>query len=77
MRQSRPLSQSVVFSASLIGSQELIAEMGGQAEAIARAAGVPAYAFETTDVYIDARYLFAYTELGPQALECPEFARHP
>lgn len=73
MRQSRPLSPSVVFSASLIGSRELIAEMGGQPETIARAAGVPAYAFETPDVYIDAEYLIDYLELAAEACDCPEF----
>lgn len=73
MRQPKPSSRSVVFSASLIGSRELIAELGGEPETIARAAGVPAYAFETPDVYIDAECLIDYLELAAEACDCPEF----
>ena len=73
MRHTKPLSQSVVFSASLIGSQELIAALGGEPETIIRAAGVPTYAFETPNVYIDAECLIDYLELAADACDCPEF----
>jgi len=73
MRHARPLSNGVVFSASLIGSRELIVELGGDPDAISRAAGVPAYAFETPDVYIDAECLIDYLELAAQGCNCPEF----
>ena len=68
-----PRSQSVVFSASLIGSRELITELGGDPEPIMRAAGVPAHAFEAPDVYIDAACLIDYLELAAEACDCPEF----
>lgn len=73
MRQANKPSKSVVFSASLIGSQELIAELGGDPETIRRAAGVPISAFEKPDVYIDAECLIDYLELASQACDCPEF----
>lgn len=73
MRHAPSLSSGIVFSASLIGSRELIAELGGDAEAISRAAGVPAYAFDAPDVYIDAACLIDYLELAAQACDCPEF----
>ena len=77
MRHTRPLSTGVVFSASLIGSRELIAELGGDPDAISHAAGVPASAFETPDVYIDAECLIDYLELAAQACDCPDFGlRH-
>lgn len=72
MRQPRASSKSVVFTGSLTGSRELIAGLGGDPEAIARAAGVPAYAFETPDVYIDAECLIDYLELAAQSCDCPE-----
>lgn len=73
MRHVSPRSQSVVFSASLIGSRELIAELGGDPEPIIRAANVPAHAFESPDVYIDAVCLIDYLELAAEACDCPEF----
>ena len=73
MRHPKPFTQSVVFSASLIGSRELIAELGGEPETIVRAAGVPSYAFETPNVYIDAECLIDYLELAAEACDCPEF----
>jgi AraC-like DNA-binding protein len=73
MRHARPISNGVVFRASLIGSRELIVELGGDPDAISRAARVPAYAFETPDVYIDAECLIDYLELAAQGCNCPEF----
>jgi len=73
MRHARSLTKNVVFSASLIGSQELITELGGDPETIRRAAGVPISAFEKPDVYIDAESLIDYLELAAQACDCPEF----
>jgi len=73
MRHANPRSNSVVFSASLLGSQELIAELGGDPKAVTRAARVPPYAFETPDIYIDAECLVDYLELAAEHCDCPEF----
>ena len=73
MRQRDPLSKSVIFSASLLGSRELIAELGGDPEAAWRAAGIPVAAFESPDIYIDAQCLVDYLELAAEICDCPEF----
>ena len=73
MRHDRSRNNSIIFSASLIGSQELIADLGGDPEALARAAGIPPHAFDTPDVYINAECLIDYLELAAQACRCPEF----
>ena len=70
-RESLP--KSVVFSASLLGSRELITELGGDPEAVWRAADVPAAAFEAPDIYIDAQCLVDYLELAADVCDCPEF----
>ena len=70
-RESLP--KSVVFSASLLGSRELITELGGDPEAVWRAADVPAAAFEAPDIYIDAQCLVDYLELAANVCDCPEF----
>ena len=73
MRQARSSSGSVVFSASLIGTRELIREMGGEPEAPIRAARVPPYAFDSPDIYFDAECFVDYLELAAEACRCPEF----
>ncbi len=73
MRQAKPLSGNVIFSASLLGSRELITELGGDPEAVIRAAGVPPYAFETPDIYFDAENLVDYLELAAEFCDCPQF----
>ena len=73
MRQPESLSKSVIFSASLLGSRELITELGGDPEAAWRAAGVPAAAFDAPDIYIDAQCLVDYLELAADVCDCPEF----
>lgn len=73
MRHTEPLFGSIVFSASLIGSRELISSLGGDPEAIARAARVPDYAFDAPDLYIDAERLVDFLEISAQACNCPQF----
>lgn len=73
MRHTKSQADAVIFSASLIGSQELITKLGGDAEAISRAARVPAHAFETPDVYIGAECFINYLELAALGCDCPEF----
>lgn len=73
MRHAASLSNSIIFSASLIGSQELIAEFGGDPKAVSRAARVPLNAFDTPGIYIDAECLIDYLELAAKACDRPDF----
>ncbi|GEM_PF-2057840 len=73
MRHTKPLSKNVVFSASLLGSRELIEELGGDPDTVIHAAGIPAYAFDIPDIYIDAECLVDYLELAAETCDCPEF----
>ena len=73
MRLSKNRTDTIVFSASLMGSQELIEELGGNPHTVARAAGVPASAFETPDIFIRAKCLVDYLELAAEHCNCPEF----
>ena len=73
MRLPNPQSDTIVFSASLMGSRELIGELGGDPDTVMRAARVPVSAFETADIFIDAERLVDYLELAAEHCNCPEF----
>jgi AraC-like DNA-binding protein len=68
-----PQSDTIIFSASLMGSRELIAELGGDPDTVISAARVPVSAFETADIFIDAESLIDYLELAAEHCNCPEF----
>lgn len=73
MRQARSTPGSIVFSASLLGTRELIRELGGEPEAVIRAADVPAYAFDSPDIFFNAESFIDYLELAAETCQCPQF----
>ena len=75
------VENAVLISGSLIGARELIAELGADADAVAREAGLPARVFEDPELFVQARRIIDYLELAAVACRRADFgllhARQP
>lgn len=63
----------LVRSASLRGFRAVVAELGGDAERLLCAAGLPVAALDTDDLLIDDAALSLVLECAAEALHCPDF----
>ncbi|MFC8048106.1 AraC family transcriptional regulator ligand-binding domain-containing protein [Nocardia sp. NPDC057353] len=63
---------SVIRSAGLRGFRATVAELGGDAEALAAAAGLPAAALDTDDMLVPDTAVAAVLELAAHRLGCPD-----
>ena len=63
---------SVIRSAGLRGFRALVAELGGDAEDIARSAGLPANALDSDDLLVSDLAMAHTLELAAQQLSCPD-----
>ena len=67
------VENAVLISGSLIGARELIAELGADADAVAREAGLPARVFEDPELFVQARRIIDYLELAAVACRRADF----
>jgi len=67
------VENAVLISGSLIGARELIVELGGDADAVARDAGLPARVFEDPELFVQARRIIDYLELAAVACRRADF----
>ncbi|WP_280506093.1 AraC family transcriptional regulator, partial [Nocardia farcinica] len=63
---------SVIRSAGLRGFRATVAELGGDAEALATAVGLPVAALDTDDLLIPDQAVAALLELAAHRLDCPD-----
>ncbi|WP_330232665.1 AraC family transcriptional regulator [Nocardia sp. NBC_00508] len=63
---------SVIRSAGLRGFRATVAELGGDAEALATACGLPAATLDTDDLLVPEEQVAAVLELAAQRLHCPD-----
>ncbi|WP_067863639.1 AraC family transcriptional regulator [Nocardia shimofusensis] len=63
---------SVIRSAGLRGFRSTVAELGGDAEALAQAAGIPAAALDADDLLVPDQAVAAVLELAAHRLNCPD-----
>lgn len=64
----------VLISGALLGSRELISELGGKPADLARRARLPARVFDEPDIFVPAAGIVDFLELAAQAVKCPTFA---
>ncbi len=67
------MSNAVLISGSLVGARELIGELGGDAEALARLANLPARLFDEPDIFVQADRIVDFFELAATACRRPDF----
>lgn len=71
------MAEPVLISGSLLGTRRLIAELGGDAAALAAEAGLSPRAFEAPDMFLPAGPIVDFLELAARRCRCPDFAlRH-
>ncbi len=63
---------SVIRSAGLRGFRATVAELGGDAEALATACGLPLAALDTDDLLVPDEQVAAVLELAAHQLHCPD-----
>ena len=63
---------SVIRSAGLRGFRALVAELGGDAEHLARSAGLPPAALDSDDLLVSDFAMADTLELAAQQLDCPD-----
>ncbi|MEU4343290.1 AraC family transcriptional regulator [Nocardia sp. NPDC023852] len=63
---------SVIRSAGLRGFRATVAELGGDAEALATACGLPVAALDTDDLLVPDQAMAAALELAAHQLNCPD-----
>lgn len=68
------MREPVLISGALIGSRELVRELGGDADRLARQVGLPARVFDEPDLFVPAGQIVDFLELAAQACHCPAFA---
>lgn len=64
----------VLISGALLGSRELITELGGKPAELARRARLPARVFDEPDIFVPAASIVDFLELAAQSVACPTFA---
>ena len=64
----------VLISGALLGSRELISELGGKPTELARRAKLPARVFDEPDIFVPAASIVDFLELAAQSVQCPTFA---
>ncbi len=64
----------VLISGALLGSRELITELGGKPAELARRAKLPVRVFDEPDIFVPAASIVDFLELAAQAVNCPTFA---
>ncbi len=64
---------AVLISGTLIGARELIGELGGDAAAVARKAGLSARVFDDPELFVQAGHIIDYLELAAAACNRPDF----
>ncbi|MGE0487525.1 MAG: AraC family transcriptional regulator ligand-binding domain-containing protein [Gammaproteobacteria bacterium] len=67
------IENAVLISGSLIGARELLAELGADADAVAREAGLPGRVFEDPELFVQARRIVDYLELAAAACRRADF----
>ena len=68
------MREPVLISGALIGSRELITELGEDADKLARQVGLPARVFDEPDLFVPAGQIVDFLELAAQRCHCPVFA---
>lgn len=68
------MREPVLISGALIGSRELVTELGGDADKLARQVGLPARVFDEPDLFVPAGQIVDFLELAAQRCHCPAFA---
>lgn len=63
---------ALIRSAALRGFRATVAELGGDAEYLAVAAGLPVAALDSDDLMVDDVALATLLELGAERLQCPD-----
>jgi AraC-like DNA-binding protein len=64
----------VLISGALLGSRELITELGGKPADLARRARLPARVFDEPDIFVPAAGIVDFLELAAQSVACRTFA---
>lgn len=67
------MENAVLISGSLIGARELMDEMGADAQAVARDAGLPDRVFDDPALFVQAGRIVDYFELAAAACNRPDF----
>lgn len=67
------MSNAVVISAGLVGARELIAELGGDPDSLAREAGLPSRVFDEPDIFVRAEQIVDFFELAAVAVRRSDF----
>lgn len=71
------MSTAVLTSGIMVGARELIAELGGDPDALAAQAGLLPHAFEDPDILVQADRIMDFFELAATTCHCPDFGlRH-
>ena len=68
------MREPVLISGALIGSRELVTELGEDADKLARQVGLPARVFDEPDLFVPAGQIVDFLELAAQRCRCPNFA---
>ena len=68
------MREPVLISGALIGSRELVTELGEDADKLASQVGLPARVFDEPDLFVPAGQIVDFLELAAQRCACPAFA---
>ena len=68
------MREPVLITGALIGSRELVSELGEDAVNLASQVGLPARVFDEPDLFVPAGQIVDFLELAAERCHCPAFA---